>query len=714
MLSLETSVKQLSGVGKSRELQLQKLGIFTVKDLLFNFPRAYERRGLITSLVDCEHDKTVSLILTVATSAKSSRIKKNMTITKLRAFDSSGSCEVVFFNSPFVKDVFQIGTEFRFYGKINLTRTGAQLINPKYEPVMAGLPLPDLVPIYSQTEGISSKFIEKLIKSVFDSALTQINDPLPDEIRIENELCVLTYALKNIHFPDNEDALARAFRRLAFDEMFNFGVCVSLSAQYKFKHKGIKFSPCNLSEITSVLPYELTNAQKSAVNDIYRDTVLGNHENGQITPMARILVGDVGSGKTICAVMAMYIAVKSGYQATLMAPTEILAKQHFFDISKLLTQMGIRVSLLVGSMTAKQKESAKEKMRNGDIDIIIGTHALISDNVEFANLGLVITDEQHRFGIEQRSMLQKKSKHAHLLVMSATPIPRSLALALYGDLDISKINEMPKGRMRVDTFVVDDTYRERLYSFIDKQILNGGQCYIVCPAIEKTEEDDENTFTPTSLREISSSKCRYSDVKNVAEYTEILKQKLPHVKIECLHGKVKAAEKEEIMNRFSSGETKVLVATTVVEVGVNVPNASLMIIENAERFGLSQLHQLRGRVGRGARKSYCILVSNLNTDKAKARLDIMKNTYDGYEIAEKDLMLRGPGDFFANKETGMRQSGGFEFKIAGLCDDGELFQKAFASAKKVVKDDPTLSKPEHLLLNNTLKNYISTVSMTIS
>ncbi len=714
MIFLDTPIKNLSGVGKSREAQLKKLGIITVKDLLFHFPRAYERRGHLTSIVNCEHEATASLILTVGTEVKNSRIKNRMTISKLRAFDGSGSCEVVFFNSPFVKDIFHIGAQFRFYGKVLITRSGVQIVNPKYEPIIDTSPLPDLIPVYSLTEGISSKFLEKLIKGIFDTAISQISDPLPDEIQITNRLCALSYALRNIHFPENEEALTKALKRLAFDEMFNFGVGIALSARYKTAAKGIRFSQCDLTPITSLLPYELTSGQKNAINDIYRDTVIGNTASNSVSPMARILVGDVGSGKTICAVIAMYIAVKSGYQATIMAPTEILAKQHYNDIAALLKNFGIKVSLLVGSMTVKQKENTKLAMKNGDTDIIIGTHALISENVEFAKLGLVVTDEQHRFGVAQRANLQKKGVAAHLLVMSATPIPRSLALALYGDLDISRINEMPKGRMKVDTFVVDETYRTRLNSFIDKQIENGGQCYIVCPAIEKNEADDENTVLPTSISELSSIKQSNFNIKNVVDYTEKLRQSFPHLNIECLHGKTNATDKEKIMASFANGKTDVLVATTVIEVGVNVPNASLMIIENAERFGLSQLHQLRGRVGRGTRKSYCVLVSDSNSQKSLARLNVMKNTYNGYDIAEKDLILRGPGDFFAKQNTGMRQSGGFEFKIASLCNDGELFAKAFAAAKQVINEDPTLSLPKNFLLKETLKDFTNAMSMTIS
>lgn len=706
-------VSVLAGVGATRERQLQKLGISTVRDLIYFFPRAYERRGDVRLLSESLLDLPQAFILTVASEPKSASIRRGLTITKLRAFDDSGACEIVFFNSPFVKDVFHTGAVFRFYGKTTYSKGHIQLTNPKYEAVIPEKPLSSLVPIYPLTEGISSKFIDKLIKTSLSEAIASITDPLPDELRIKNSLPTLSYALKNIHFPESDEALRRAITRLAFDEMLLFGIGISVTSKYKRLTSGVSFKPCDLSPLTSLLPYELTGSQKNAVNDIYRDTVL-KKENGKTPPMARILVGDVGSGKTICAVMAIYIAVKSGYQAALMAPTEILARQHYAEIEKLLGALGINTTLLLGATTQKEKKKIYADIKSGAVQVAVGTHALLSDKVEFNELGLIITDEQHRFGVAQRAVLKDKAKSAHMLVMSATPIPRTLALTMYGDLDVSRMTEMPKGRMRVDTFVVDESYRERLNSFISKQIENGGQCYIVCPSIEKNEEDTEE-FIPSCLNESSWNNQTSQNLKNIEEYTEKLRQSMPHLSIKSLHGKMKSSEKDEIMNSFSKGETDILVSTTVIEVGVNVPNASLMIIENADRFGLSQLHQLRGRVGRGTRKSYCVLVSDLNTEKSKARLDIMKNTYDGYEIAEKDLILRGPGDFFASSaQSSLRQSGGFEFKLAKLCDDTELFELAFKTAKEISEKDPFLEAEEHRLLKSALDEYITPTSSTIS
>lgn len=709
----DSPVSVLSGVGATRQKQLEKLGILTLRDLIYFFPRAYERRGDVKPLSETVLDVSQSYILTVGTEPRGATIRRGLTITKFRAFDDSGACEVVFFNSPFIKSVFHVGSVFRFYGKAVYSKGHIQLINPKYEPIVPDKPLPTFIPIYPLTEGLSSKFIDKLIKTALDEVLSTVIDPLPDDLRIKNSLPALSYALKNIHFPESDEALKRAITRLAFDEMLLFGIGISLSSQYKRLTNGISFNPCDLTPLNSLLPYELTNSQKNAVNDIYKDTVFKD-KNGKTSPMARIIVGDVGSGKTICAVMAIYIAVKSEYQAALMAPTEILARQHYDELEKLLGTLGIKTALLLGVTSPKEKRKIYDDLKCGRVDVAVGTHALISEKVEFNNLGLIITDEQHRFGVSQRAVLKDKAKSAHMLVMSATPIPRTLALTMYGDLDVSRITEMPKGRMRVDTFVVNESYRGRLNSFIEKQVACGGQCYIVCPSIEKYE-DGGNEFIPESLSDDGWKSSFSQNLKNVTEYTENLRQSLPNLSIKTLHGKMKSQEKDEIMRSFINGETDVLVSTTVIEVGINVPNASLMVIENADRFGLSQLHQLRGRVGRGTRKSYCVLVSDLDTEKSKARLDIMKTTYDGYEIAEKDLILRGPGDFFlSSSKESLRQSGGFEFKLAKLCDNTELFELAFKAAKEITENDPYLEREENRALKSAVGEYMTSATSTIS
>ena len=709
--NMSKPIIELSGVGKTMENKLAKLGIKTIGDLVYLFPRAYENRGDIRPLSHFDPDTKCAFLLTVASDVKTSLVKGGMKISKFRAFDDSGSCEIVFFNAPYVKDVFTAGAVFRFWGKVSLNGKKLQLLNPSYEPCIDEVNLPELIPIYPLTEGISSKSIDKLVRAAMTKVSDEIIDPLPEEIRLENALPTLTYALTNSHFPSSADALKASLRRLSFDEMLYFGLGISMRNSEKVHLEGEAFSPCSIKPLLELLPYELTDSQKQAVNDIYRDTV-GSKDKKSVSPMARILVGDVGCGKTVCATIAMYIAVQSGYQAALMVPTEILAQQHYDEISELLGKLNIKVELLTGSTTQKEKKRIYASLESGETQIVIGTHALISDKVEFAKLGLVITDEQHRFGVMQRAKLKEKTKTAHLLVMSATPIPRSLALAMYGDLDITRITDMPKGRQKIDTFVVNESYRARLNDFIRKQVALGGQCYIVCPSIERPE-DDVDAIVPYSTSELISENSM--QLKNVVEYTEMLKAALPEITIDLLHGKMKAAEKDAVMEAFSAGKTKVLVSTTVIEVGVNVPSATLMIVENAERFGLSQLHQLRGRVGRGNKKSYCVLVSDLKSEASVERLKIMKETNDGFKIAEHDLKMRGPGDFFAtNSDVNFRQSGGFDLKFASMCNDTDLFAKAFATAKEIINIDPKLDMPRHQKLKKNIAMKLQTSTSTIS
>ena len=706
-----TPVIELSGVGKTRAAQLEKLGIKTLGDLIYFFPRAFEKRGNVRPLASFDPERPCSYILTVATKVSQAQIRKGLTISKFRAFDETGSVEITFFNSPFVKDTFTVGATFRFWGKISISKNKLQMSNPKYEPYVDGVALSDFVPIYPLTDGISSKQIDKLVKTAINDVLPQIIDPIPDNVRMENSLPTLAYAIKNAHFPENESMLISSQRRLAFDEMLYFGLGISMSAKQKDVCDGIKLSPCSLKPLTDLLPYELTGGQKNAINDIYRDTVIGN--DGKISPMSRIIVGDVGCGKTVCATAAAYITSKSNYQTALMVPTEILARQHFDELSRILGKLDIKVELLLGSTSAKEKKRIYSGLASGEINVIVGTHSLISDGVEFNNLGLVITDEQHRFGVAQRAKLKDKSRQSHLLVMSATPIPRTLALTMYGDLDVSRIEEIPSGRQKVDTFVVDEGYRLRLNDFIKKQVALGGQCYIVCPAIEKNEDDEDAFVIDYSTGEVISENSL--NLKNAVEHAEELKKSLPDLRIGVLHGRMKANEKDEVMSKFSNGEIDVLVSTTVIEVGVNVPNACLMIVENAERFGLSQLHQLRGRVGRGSRKSYCILVSDIKSPKSRERLEVMRTTSNGFDIAEKDLLLRGPGDIFASiSNDNLRQSGGFEFRFANLCDNSDLLQKAFSVAKSIIAIDPELKLEEHKLLREEINRRILVSPSTIS
>ncbi|MBP3591039.1 MAG: ATP-dependent DNA helicase RecG [Clostridia bacterium] len=699
VLRLDDCVSSLRGVGAAKAKQLEKLGILSVRDLLYYFPRAYERRGDIRKLSEAEENLSNSFLLTVGTKVTTAKIRSGFSISKFRAFDESGSVEIMFFNSPFVKDVFHLGTVFRFYGKLYFHKGRPTLSNPKYEAYIEGIPLKNYVPVYSLTEGLTSNAVTKLVEQCMTDALSALSDPLPEHIRLSLKLPTLSYAIRAAHFPQTDAMLSAALRRLAFDEMLLFALQIAYAKKERDTRIGVTIPPCKVSELTALLPYELTASQKRSVNEIYRDMTTINKE-GYTPTMARILVGDVGSGKTVCAALAAYIAIKGGFQVAFMVPTEILARQHYTELSSLFSKLGIRTSLLLGASTQSEKNRVYSEAEKGETDIIIGTHALLSDKVIFKNLGLVITDEQHRFGVVQRATLKEKNSAAHLLVMSATPIPRTLALALYGDLDVSRLTELPAGRKPIDTFVVDESYESRLIAFIEKQVNEGGQCYVVCPAIEQDEE--EEYFSPERLN-VSPTVTSVSKMKSAIEYAERLSTLLPSLRIGCLHGKMKAAQKDEIMRDFSAGKIHVLVSTTVIEVGVNVPNSNLMIVQNAERFGLSQLHQLRGRIGRGSRKSYCVLVTGDNAESAHARLSVMKRTTDGYEIAEQDLLQRGPGDFFSqNLSDNFRQSGGISFRFAKLCEDTSLFDSAFSTAKSIIQSDPSLDHPDHQALKKIL------------
>lgn len=683
----EISIKKLYGVGEVRAAAYAKMGIYTVEDLIFCFPRAYENRGDICLLAEARGDIKSAVVLTVATQPKGVRVRRGMDLLRFRCFDDSGSCTITFFNQNFLKDKFPIGSTFRFWGKVEREGRSYSMSSPAYEPFEEQKPLPSLYPVYRLTEGLSQKQIQKDIASAMVLANERLMDHLPNDIRIKHSLCTLAFAIRNIHAPEDYKSLAIAKRRLIFDEFFMFALGLA-TAKKTQRQKGAPVClDSDISALTSQLPYSLTDAQLRTIGDIRADMA-------RDVPMRRIVVGDVGCGKTVCAAAAMYIAVKNGRQAALMAPTEILARQHYEDMKPLFERLGIECQLLVGATPTAQKRKIKAALAAEDstrLPVVIGTHALISDGVEFSAPGLVVTDEQHRFGVAQRATLAEKSKLSHVLVMSATPIPRSLALVMYGDLDISKIDQMPPGRQRVDTFVVDESYRARLDAFITKQCAAGGQVYIVCPAIEEREcEDNEISLADITLFDRAPEK--QPPLKAAEVYARELAARLPQLRVGLIHGKLSSTEKESIMQTFSAGECDVLVSTTVIEVGVNVPNACLMIVENAERFGLSQLHQLRGRVGRGSRKSYCVLVSDAEGETARRRLETMHTTYDGYRIAETDLSMRGPGDFVASTDGSLRQSGGVRFRLAGQCDDPELMSLATEAARGLVAQDATLAE----------------------
>ena len=704
---LAAPLLRLPGVGEKRAEQLARLGLHTVSDLLFHFPRAYENRGDVVSLAGTQEPARAgarqAVILTVSTAPRRSRLKNRMTLLKFRAFDDSGTCEVAFFNQDYLADSFPIGAVFRFFGRVERTGRGFSLTNPAFEPYTEGSALPPLFPVYPLTEGLSNKLISGLIRQAMP-AIARMEDPLPEDIREREGLCTLAFALRTVHCPPDFQSLHTAKTRLAFDEFFRFALGLGMQGG----GARVGGAPvCCVSEETfagfrALLPYELTAAQERTIAEIRHDMASG-------TAMNRMLVGDVGCGKTVCAAAAVYVAVRSGRQAAIMAPTGILAAQHAAELIPLFARIGIRGELLTGATTAARKRKIRAALADPDpaarLDFVIGTQALLSAGVDFAAPALVVTDEQHRFGVNQRAALSDKNRHAHLLCMSATPIPRSLALVLYGDLDVSRIDQMPPGRQRVDTFVVDESYRARLDAFIRKNVAAGGQVYIVCPAVEQAEgaeEADEAGLIPLTADFAAATPPAPTlpPLRAAVQYAVELAERLPDLRIGFVHGRMKQAEKDGIMQAFTAGEVQVLVSTTVIEVGVNVPNACLMIVENAERFGLSQLHQLRGRVGRGNRKSYCILVRAGGGDAARARLEVMRTTYDGFRIAEQDLAQRGPGDFLAPAAGGsIRQSGGF--RLAEGWNDAGLMDRAFGDARALLASDPTLG--EHPLLRDAVR-----------
>ncbi len=689
-------ITQINGVGAVREKNYAKLGIKTVSDLLFHFPRGYEDRANIKLLGETLAGEKSSTVLVVATQPRVYTVRRGMSLLKFRAYDDSGSCEITFFNQNFLKNSFVCGNEYRFFGEVERKGNKFFMSSPDFEEVKEDTELTPLVPVYPLTEGISRKQISKDVKSVIEntSVCNSIIDPLPEEVRIKNRLCTLGFALRNIHFPTDYVSLAIAKKRLIYDEFLTFALGLSIEGRKNRQRSAFACTNTDIAPILNKLPYELTDAQKRVCAEIAKDM-------SSSTAMSRMIVGDVGCGKTVCAAIAIYIAVNNGKQAALMVPTEILARQHYADLEPLFSSLGIRTELLCGSVTLARKRKIQDELSLGETDVVIGTHALISEGVSFARAGLVVTDEQHRFGVSQRGVLTDRNEDAHMLVMSATPIPRSLALSMYGDLDVSKIDQMPPGRQRVDTFAVDESYRERLDAFIKKQVDSGGQVYIVCPSIEENDEDvDERALKLDDIdfdgNVISQDKPK---LKAAIPYANELKKRLGGIKIAFIHGKMKTDEKDAVMLDFAAGKTDVLVSTTVIEVGVNVPNASLMIVENAERFGLSQLHQLRGRVGRGGRKSYCVLVSQSAGKQSTAgeRLKTMCSTYNGYEIAEKDLVMRGPGDFVkATQNDRVRQSGGVKFRLADLCDDTGLLKLAFSDAAELIAKSPDLAMYEGL------------------
>lgn len=697
MVSLASPVTSLAGIGPKKAEMFAKIGVYTVGDLLRRFPRAYQNRGDIRTLAEAGMIGDYSaMLLTVGTRPSTALLKNRMTLTKFSAFDDTGKCEVVFFNQNYIKDAFALGATYRFWGKPVYQKNKWTIASPQFEPFTGARSLPDYVPVYPLGGGIGQKLMRASI-GIALASLDEVPDVIPEAIRRKYGLLSLQEALYTVHSPMNPEWLAKAKRYFVFEELFLFALSVASAKKERVGEKGIVLQPskADMDMFLSALPFSLTDAQSRVLSEIQNDLAGG-------FAMHRLVSGDVGSGKTVIAAAAAYIAVKCGYQAAMMAPTEILARQHYQDLAPLFASFGIRSALLVGSLTPAKKRKLHEDAAKGEIDFVIGTHALLTDTMRFARPALMITDEQHRFGVKQRAALAEKGENLHVLVMSATPIPRTLALVLYGDLDISAIDQLPPNRQKVSTFLVDESYRARLNGFIRKQADEGRQIYIVCPAIEDSSDDEEEGGQLVTMAGETIDK---KPLRRAVEYAKELSYAMPGVTVGCLHGKMSAQEKDRVMAAYERGEISVLVSTTVIEVGVNVPNATLMVIENADRFGLSQLHQLRGRVGRGAHKSWCVLVSDSENEDSLRRMRALCETTDGYRIAEFDLAQRGPGDFFASEENN-RQSGEFKFRVASLCDDTELLSSAFAEATYLISQDPDLSAEENKHLKKACEDAL--------
>lgn len=670
MDNLNLNVQYLKGVGPKRAYRLRRLDINTVKDLIYFIPRDYDDRSNFKLLSEVANGEKIGLEVEVCGSSSLIRIRKNLSILKVPVRDSSGYGNLTFFNQDYLKDKFKIGEKYIVNGKVNKNHMETQIISPVYEQEGMSKKTGKIIPIYNLTSGLTNNELLKIVYNVLKENLTFIEESLPKYIIEKYNLMGIQEALLTMHFPESKNKITVARKRLAYEELLTLQLGLFIIKNKTYTNvNGIKFpAKSEVNEYIDNLPFKLTNAQVRVINEIIEDMNSDKQMN-------RLVQGDVGSGKTIVGIVAMYKAVLSGYQAAMMAPTEILAAQHFESISNFLSSYGINCELLVGSLTKKRKDEVLQNLKNGKIDILVGTHALIQENVEFQKLGLVITDEQHRFGVKQRASLSEKGANPDIIVMTATPIPRTLALILYGDLDISIIDELPPGRKEIETYAVGIDMKERIYKFIEKQLQEGRQAYVVCPLIEESE-----TLTVNAAEEL---------------YIELKEDIFSKFNVGLLHGKMTPKEKDEIMEDFKNNKLNILVSTTVIEVGVNVPNANIMVIFNAERFGLAGLHQLRGRVGRGEYQSYCILINESSNPISRERMRIMQETTDGFKISEKDLELRGPGEFF-----GTRQHGIPELKVANLFSDMNILKVAQKDASEIIENDPNLTKHEHRGLRN--------------
>ncbi len=663
-MNLSNNIEMLKGVAEKRVKAYEKLHITTIGDLLTFYPRTYIDFTTPIPIQEAVVGENNVIKATVINKQGGGMTRNGLMIFKVSISDSTGTIVITIFNSKYMFDSLYVNKEYIFYGKV----TGNDLVKEMSTPMFLTGEERDLVrPIYHLTNGLSNNMVINNMKDAFVMWGDCLHDHLPDYIKQENELSHYRFALDNIHFPKNIHALELSQKRLIFDELLTLQLGISLLSSKQRVTTKVVLKDDNIDDLINSIPFELTDDQMKAINESINDMKCKGSDS--INPMNRLLQGDVGSGKTIVSIALAYIMAKNGYQAVIMAPTQILAEQHFANFKELLEPLGFNIGLLTSGLTKKNKTILLKDIEEGKVQIVVGTHAIISSDVKFNNLGIVVTDEQHRFGVEQRDKIAKKGNNPHILVMSATPIPRTLALLIYGDLDISIIKQMPKGRQPIETLVISSKKRERAFGFLENQIEEGRQCYIVCPII------DENK----------------SELVSINAYVKALQDTcLAKYEIGLMHGKLKNKVKDELMSDFKSNKINILVSTTVVEVGVDVPNSTIMMIENAERFGLSQLHQLRGRVGRGQYKSFCILVSDHKGEENKKRLSIMKKTSDGFEIAEEDLKIRGPGDFF-----GFRQHGLPNLRLADLYKDIEVLNEVKEIAKNILANDPDLSKNDH-------------------
>lgn len=670
MLNLDSNIQFIKGVGEKRAKLFNSLGIFCVDSLIHFYPRKYEDWSASKNLEAVKSGETVSIKATLITPVKEAMIRRGLTLFKCKFSDGENVISVTIFNNKYLAKSLHIYEDYYLYGKIEKSLLNFSMNSPKIEKAENILAIQ---PVYPAKEKLTSRSISKIMKTALDE-LGEIEETLDDEIMQKYSLISLDKAIRSIHFPNSADDYLPARKRLIFEELLTLQLGLLKLKSNKKSETALVIKDDYSSEFEKLLPFNLTNAQKRTISECLQDMK-------SKYPCNRLVQGDVGSGKTAVAASLIYSVIKNGYQATMMAPTEILATQHYESLLKILAPAGINIRLLTGSTPAKEKKEIKKALFDGEIDLIIGTHALIQNDVAFKNLALVITDEQHRFGVKQRAQLAEKGEDVHTIVMSATPIPRTLGLILYGDLDISILDELPPGRQEIRTDVVDSRYHKRLYKFIKDAIARGEQCYIVCPAVEENE----------------------TNIKSAEELADELSNgEFKGYNLGILHGKMKPKDKEAIMKSFASGKVSLLVATTVVEVGVDVPNATIMVIENAERFGLSTLHQLRGRVGRGNKKSYCVLVSDAKGETARERLMTMKKYSDGFKIADTDLKLRGPGDFFGSRQHGLP-----ELKIADMVEDMDTLQNAQECAKSILKNDFSLSN--HPALKNQMNKMFENI-----